>query len=299
MKKITLIITCLFLLFSVTGNCSATYTLEVVVYGNPSTMYEINSTGYSINSEVKDYGVWMATPSIHIAIIDSSSCIPVSNCNKDFGQFNIFYDPDGDCIVDANTVHTTRSRAENYFIYRDNDVTAIQHMAHLLDSVANGHIIIAYSVFPYEFSTMDTAFKNVFQRLGSTLIPLISDTVPFIFVCRKGDAASVHEVTGSVSDDSIGISMTYQCSPTGIDDHDANVLRIYPNPVSDKLHIGLQKDFSKGEIKIFDALGNLVAEQKYSEGDLIINTEKFSAGLYFVILESGNYNSTVRFCKVE
>ena len=300
MKKITLLIICLLFLFIQRGNCSITDTLFVSVYGNITGPNECNETAYYINGEVQDYCVWGLTPSIHIAIIDSISCDPVNNCNKDFGQFNIFNDPNGDCISDIQTFYTTRNRPENYFIYRDNEPSAIQAMAQLLDSIGDGHIIIAYSAFSYTYSLMDPAFKNIFQSLGSALIPTMPDTVPFIFICRKGDPGSIHEIIGTQANSYITMTMTYQCSPTGISDLESTAIHIYPNPVQDKLHIDFKnEDFRDGEIKIYDAMGNLISTQKHFEGELTINTEKFSTGIYFISAESQNHISTLKFCKTE
>ena len=163
MKKITLLIYCFTFLFVMKGKGGTTYTLDVVVYGNPSNGTELNETGYSINGAVQEYNLCTATPSIHIAIIDSITCNPVNNCNRDFGHANLFIDMDGDCVHDISTITTCyRTRPENYFIYRDNDETAIRRMAQLLDSVEDGHIIIAYSAYTYPYSSMDTSFKNVF-----------------------------------------------------------------------------------------------------------------------------------------
>jgi len=278
--------------FSMKGNCTATDTLTVIASGFFS--------GYYINGNVTEYGACGPVPSIHVAIIDSLTCEPLNNCNINFGQANIFTDPDGNCITDVNSIYTCRARPETFFIYRAQNTTSIQSMAHLLDSIDEGHIIIAYSVFPAMYSTMDTSFRNVFQRLGSTLIPTMSDTVPFIFVCRKGDSGSVHEVIGSTSGDSISISMTYQCGPTSIVDINANSFNLYPNPVDDILHIDFNKiDFKTGEIKIYDAFGNLVSEKSKIEGDIEINTEGFPAGIYFIRFESTNYFSSVKFIKEE
>src|SRR5689334_4108939 len=117
MKKTTLLIICLLFLFTLKGICSITDTLIVSVYGNIINPNDCNETAYYINGEVQDYCWWGSTPSIIIAIIDSISCDPVNNCNKDFGQFNIFNDPNGDCISDIQTFYTTRNRAENYFMF--------------------------------------------------------------------------------------------------------------------------------------------------------------------------------------
>src|SRR6187402_2373307 len=86
MKKTTLLIICVNFLFAVKGICSTNYTLLVTNYGNPTIPSEFNSLGYSIDGNVVEYNVCGPSPSIHIAIIDSVSCNPLNNCNKNFGQ---------------------------------------------------------------------------------------------------------------------------------------------------------------------------------------------------------------------
>ena len=298
MKKITLLILFAFC-FSMKAKC-VTYTLIVTVYGTPSNPYEFNSMGYTIDLQPMEYNLCGPTPSIHIAIIDSNTCNPVNNCNKDFGQYNVFNDPDGNCINDESTIHTCRPRAENYFIYHDNDAAAIQHMVHLLDSIENGNIIIAYSVWPFAYSTIDTSFRNVFQRLGSAIIPTMPDNVPFIFVCKKGDASTVHEIAGTAPDSMITLNMTYECSPTGTNDMNTGVFKVYPNPVNNELHIDFENQESgNGEVLIYDVFGNIVSERKNIDGNFILNTENLPAGFYFVRLESDTHFSTVKFCKVQ
>jgi len=300
MKKIYMFL--IALSFSSSTFAEVTYSLDVVVYGLPSKSNETRETGYSIDGEVMEYDGWTGQPSIHIAIIDSSSCSPLSNCNINFGQANMYTDPDGDCVTDAFTTHSNpnRSRAENYFIYRSGDASSIQAMAHLLDSVGDGNFIIAFTWFPSTYSSMDTSFRNVFQRLGSSLIPTMPDTVPFIFICKKGDAGSVHEIVGTQPDSYITMNFTYQCSPTNITHMNSGTFNVYPNPVNDKLQIDFKdQGFSDGQIKIYDVVGNLISEIKNPEKEVTIDTKNFSAGFYFIRLESSGHFSTVKFCKAE
>jgi len=299
MKKFYLLL--IVLSFTASTFAQVTYNLDVVVYGQPSNSTETRAIGYSIDGEVIDYDGWTAQPSIHIAIIDSSTCLPMSNCNINFGQANIYTDPDGDCVTDVNSTYSNpgRPRAENFFIYRSPDATSIQSMAHLLESVEAGHIIIAYTWFPSTYSSMDTSFSNVFQRLGSSLIPSIQDGVPFIFICKKGDAGSVHEIVGAQSNSLITMNFTYQCSPTNIADMNTGTFTVYPNPVNDKLHIDFKdQQFNDGQIKIYDVLGNLISEIKSSDKDLTIDTKNYSPGFYFIRLESSGHFSTMKFSKI-
>src|SRR5689334_21026073 len=73
MKKIYfLIIVSTFCLSKI--KAQATDTLNITVYGSPSSSSEYNATGYTINGQPAEYNFCTAAPSIAIAIIDSASC---------------------------------------------------------------------------------------------------------------------------------------------------------------------------------------------------------------------------------
>ncbi len=300
MKKIFLLLFCGLFLFSIKGSSQAAYSLQVTDYGSPANGSEVNATGYSINSQVWEYSGCTSTPSIHIAIIDSSTCLPINNCNHNFGQENSFVDPDQDCINGPGTIYNCRARPENYFIYRSNDSAQIQAMAHVLDSLENGNYIIAYSFFPVTYSALDTAFRNVFQRLGSTIIASLPDTVPFIFFCKKGNASSVVETMGTAANSMITLNATYYCSPTGVSElSDDNRISIFPNPADDELSFQVSKNNNKpAHINMYDAFGKLVWDKSITDDAVTISIKNFAAGLYFVKIRGADFTVSKKVCVV-
>jgi len=259
----------------------ATYYLDVVNYGSPASSIEINSTGYSINGEVQEYGGFTGQASIHVAVIDSAYCAPMSNCNIDAGQVNTYNDPNGDCITDVATTYSNRARFENYFIFRSADNTQMQSMAAFINSIPDGNFILIYTWYPNTYSTMDASFDNTLLGLGATVIPTLADGLPFIFFCKKGDAGTAQEVTGALNNSLINLNTSFLCSPTGIEEISSETFRAYPNPAIDNLKI----EFSgQGNIRMTDAIGKIVFEKNDVKNSVVINTSEFESGIYNVEL---------------
>jgi hypothetical protein len=275
MKKIYLLL--IALIVSAGSFAQTTYYLDVVDYGLPANSSETHSTGYSINGEIQEYDGFTGQASIHVAVIDSATCAPMSNCNIDAGQVNTYNDPNGDCITDVATTYSNRSRAENYFIFRSADNTQMQSMAAFIDSIPDGNFILIYTWFPSTYSTMDASFDTVLIALGATVIPSLADELPFIFFCKKGDTGTAQEVTGALINSMITLNTSFQCSPTGVEELNSGSFHAYPNPAVDNLKI----EFSgKGNIRMMDAIGKIVFEKNDVQNSMIINTSDFEQGIY-------------------
>src|SRR5262245_33740629 len=98
----------IYLLLTLSAGAQTLYTIDCNVWGNPANNTERDATGYSINGTVTEYGGCYYIPIIAVAIIDSSACKPLNNCNRTDGQSNLFLDPDSDCVYDNNTTFTCR-----------------------------------------------------------------------------------------------------------------------------------------------------------------------------------------------
>ncbi len=64
-----------------------------------------------------------------------------------------------------------------------------------------------------------------------------------------------------------------------------NTIRIYPNPVKDKLTIDYNHDLEKGEIMIYDVLGQIVLKENILRNKQI-NLGQFKSGLYTYIIRN-------------
>src|SRR6185436_7990231 len=104
MKKILLPILFCFLVFIVKGQTNDT--LICRTFGQLMGASSFNSTGYSINATYGEYNGCDINPSLMIAIIDSSSCQPMSTCGNDFGEQNQFTLASGSSCTDLDPFGT-------------------------------------------------------------------------------------------------------------------------------------------------------------------------------------------------
>ena len=82
---------------------------------------------------------------------------------------------------------------------------------------------------------------------------------------------------------------------------DWDILKIYPNPVNNQLHVTLQMpDKADADIVITNTTGQVIYQRKIVEKDLLsnkisINTEGVAAGLYFISILSKDFKVTRKF----
>ncbi|NNC86562.1 MAG: hypothetical protein HKN75_10820 [Bacteroidia bacterium] len=155
---------------------------------------------YSINSVIQDYGACQATPSMHIAVIDSISLEPWETKDYDFGQTNQYNDSTG--------IGTCRNRSEKYFIFRANSFSQLLAMRDMLDTVPNGNYVLAWSVFGGTFSVWPSSVDQIFSDMGATQIAGILDYQPYIFYTQKGKPSSTMEVLGDSLNPDINLNVT-------------------------------------------------------------------------------------------
>ncbi len=80
---------------------------------------------------------------------------------------------------------------------------------------------------------------------------------------------------------------------TGLAEIAGNDFHIFPNPVTDRLFI--QTDGSNATITITDVSGRMIATQLSASELTAIDVANFSAGVYYVRVQSANYNRTEKF----
>lgn len=182
-------------------------TLRVLTKGQPGlTQTELNEIGYSLNNVPMDYNGCQVYPAVMIAVLDSITLNPWTTCAYSVGQANVFTLTSGSCADPINAVGTgtCRQRAENYFIFRFNDVNQMNNLNNFLSSVPNGNYILAYSWFTTTYSTQDPSFHNAFAALNFNTAAL-RDNTPFIYFTRKGYSGSSQEVLGVNQTDTISL----------------------------------------------------------------------------------------------
>jgi len=62
-----------------------------------------------------------------------------------------------------------------------------------------------------------------------------------------------------------------------------NALSVFPNPANTILKLQSNNFMPLGEVKIFDSMGNEVASFSTDQGEYILETDKFEAGVYQIL----------------
>ena len=89
-------------------------------------------------------------------------------------------------------------------------------------------------------------------------------------------------VTVTSEDGCVGTGQVYVKFPVGIDEFGiAGQIKLYPNPAKDKLFISID-DLNVEEIRIYNALGSLMAEYNQIEETTELTVNNLSEGVYFV-----------------
>jgi len=91
--------------------------------------------------------------------------------------------------------------------------------------------------------------------------------------------------------------------PLGIDDLDKQMkkeeqISFYPNPATDNIKLNFSENIGRKIIKIYNSLGEeLFVKEIYNKREMIINTDKFTPGLYYIEtvgFNNGNRNSSFK-----
>src|SRR4051812_23074349 len=95
------------LLLLITGTCFGQTSDTLKVFACPNLL-SCGTEGYYINGTIQGYGGCTPAFEMHLAIIDSFCCLPTSNCNKNYGQLNLYYSTT--CLLNDYTFRTCRNR---------------------------------------------------------------------------------------------------------------------------------------------------------------------------------------------
>ena len=164
------------------------------------TIPQLNETGYSLNNSVGDYAVCNVNPSVMIAVIDSITLEPWTTVtHPNSGSYN-FYNP-------VNQTYSCRARPEYYFIFRfDNSCPdCLDSLGTFLASVPSGNYILAYSVFPNNYSAYPK-FTSALTNVGFNFASVIPDNYPYMFFMKRGYPASVQQLIGDHATDTLRLN---------------------------------------------------------------------------------------------
>lgn len=176
---------------------TGTARLTNTVYGNSAS----NGNEVLLNTSILEYGACFTIPSIHMVVIDPVTLKP---WGTNFGGQN----PQND-FGNANANGGCRQRVENYFIFRQNIPAQMEALANVLNSntIPDGHYVLLYTMRFVSYNNWEAtpSIYPAFKSLGAQMIgsPAAQDTVPFSFLCRKGDPTFVYELYGTSLTDTL------------------------------------------------------------------------------------------------
>ncbi len=74
-------------------------------------------------------------------------------------------------------------------------------------------------------------------------------------------------------------------------------IKVFPNPVNDRLHIKLPSQSENASIILFDVLGNLILEKVILTAYDTIDTSTMASGLYLLKIQSATQSKTFKLIK--
>ncbi|MBL7835970.1 MAG: T9SS type A sorting domain-containing protein, partial [Bacteroidetes bacterium] len=74
-----------------------------------------------------------------------------------------------------------------------------------------------------------------------------------------------------------------------------NPLKLYPNPTKDLLTILYTSNNDKCKIDVYDVMGHLVGQYELVNGRFDLDTRTLSAGVYLLVISSGDERVVARF----
>ena len=167
-------------------------TFKVNVYDSP-TLAQTYATLFELDNNMIDYGICTWTPSIHVAVIDP---VTLEFWGKRINGLNPRH-----YFGNANDGPACRNRVEYFFNFRQNNPVQMESLrSMILDSVPDGHYILAYTVGAQynEWDNITPSLRQTFQNLGATQIGTGADKA-FIFFYKKGEPSFIYEKVATQS----------------------------------------------------------------------------------------------------
>ena len=169
-------------------------------YGFPWEIDELWATSYKIDAEVWADAGCSLDGAIYIAVIDSVTLLPwlsPENCweeGNQYGQFN-------------NTCQCKNGNRMANFVFRNeagaNDLEAMRDM---INSVPNGHYILAYTWIYGNYQTWDESVLEAFENIGADSIRYLPNEYPYIFMVKKGHPETAIEIIADSANANLTLS---------------------------------------------------------------------------------------------
>lgn len=193
--------------------------------------------------------------------------------------------------TDANNCSATSS----ILITVTNNVTPSINLTSSSSTVSNGQYV------SYQANTSPTSITNYYISwyVNSSLISTTQNPIDtFGYVASLAVdtvCAKLIPLTGCYSPDTVISNCLSISNITSVASIENNPnIKVYPNPVNDKLYIELENN-KQANIKLIDLFGNIITKQNISTKQTILYTSSFAKGLYNleIIIDNKLYNKKI------
>lgn len=182
--------------------------LSAQVHDNSNSVYEYNSTLWSVNGQDAEYGLCATTPSLHVGVVDPATQTP-------WGAFHNGVNTDHQ-FGNVNNGSACRNRVENYFIFRQNSTSQLQAFENMIENeVPDGHLIVVYTTMRAQYSLWQSNYPSLFatmQNAGATGMTPASPDRAFIFIFEKGDPSTAVTLHAQNAGEFISLSNSFSGS---------------------------------------------------------------------------------------
>lgn len=183
---------------------------------------------------------------------------------------------------DTAYLRSARIFAGNDWSYADLQVGE----THYVQSKINGVDILTDEDFPRILLQFHASFDEP--------LPSPSTTVRFKNI-RANDRMGNHIEVGAQD-----LNITLVDVPVSIHEIEKNTVRLYPNPVQDKLYLEMPQNVDKyavTNIKMWNTVGNLIFSTKLTGSKHEIEVADLPSGIYFLTIQQGAWIGTAKFVK--
>ena len=222
--------------------------------------------------------------------------------NPLFASTTDYHLTSGSPAINAGIHVTTPSVTTDYdsvTIGDPTDIGAYEFISNHSPSIPDqGFQLNKFSPNGTSVGTVNATDPNADQKLTYSIISgntygafSINDSTGELAVSNSSALIADFEIVVKVKDNGVyelssQAIITINIIPTGIKfTEDNQVIKIYPNPVSDKLIIEIEVNKNNQSVEILNSMGQVVFEGKLSE-KTIVQTSNFSPGIYFMKIEN-------------
>ncbi|UPT65749.1 MAG: T9SS type A sorting domain-containing protein [Sphingobacteriales bacterium JAD_PAG50586_3] len=263
-------------------------TLTVNVVGfNPSEFDAFPLNYFKINDTIVDYDGYTAYSAIHIAVFDST-CTPWGTKWTDTSiNPPVIYNPDHN-FGQTNGDGIARNRAEYYFIFGYTGPYTLDRLDTMINSIPDGYTILLYSWQRSRSSFAQLNFPNFVNNVTNLGFAnyLNTDSLPFIFVAKKGNPTSAQWVIGDSLRANITMDYDLGCASTStfINNIKHSPLQVYPNPFNNSFTINLEDYTKPYTVLVYNSIGNCVYDESKIGVLSNISLANRPSGIYFYTL---------------